>query len=114
MATGASVLAAQGVLHQPFAIPESSCETGQTIYAHEDSSKQVLDPRVAYIMDQIMSNDSNRALIFGMGTILTVPGLPRGREDRNVRQLCRRVDGRLHAADRRPRSGWATPTGGSR
>jgi penicillin-binding protein 1A len=73
MATGASVLAAQGVLHQPFAI-QSIVREGKTIYAHEDSSKQVLDPRVAYIMAQIMSNDRNHALIFGMGTILNVRG----------------------------------------
>src|SRR4029077_1834097 len=73
MATGASVLAAQGVLHQPFAI-QSIVRDRKTIYAHEDSSKQVLDPRVAYIMAQIMSNDRNHALIFGMGTILNVRG----------------------------------------
>jgi membrane peptidoglycan carboxypeptidase len=73
MATGASVLAAQGTLHQPFAI-QSVVQDGKTIYTHEDSSKQVLDPRVAYIMAQIMSNDRNHALIFGMGTILNVRG----------------------------------------
>ena len=37
MATGASVLAAGGVLHQPFAIT-SVAQNGQTIYTHEDSS----------------------------------------------------------------------------
>jgi len=73
MATGASVLAAQGVLHQPFAI-QSIVQEGKSIYAHEDSSKQILDPRVAYIMAAIMSNDRNHALIFGMGTILNVRG----------------------------------------
>ena len=73
MATGASVLAAQGVLHQPFAI-QTVAKEGKTIYTHEDSSKQVLDPRVAFILAQIMSNDRNHALIFGMGTILNVRG----------------------------------------
>ncbi len=73
MATGASVLAAQGVLHQPFAI-QTVVQEGKTIYTHEDSSKQVLDPRVAFILAQIMSNDRNHALIFGMGTILNVRG----------------------------------------
>jgi len=73
MATGASVLAAQGVLHQPFAI-QSIAQEGKIIYTHEDSSKQILDPRVAYIMAAIMSNDRNHALIFGMGTILNVRG----------------------------------------
>jgi len=73
MATGASVLAAQGVLHQPFAI-QTVVQEGKTIYTHEDSSKQVLDPRVAFILAQIMSNDRNHAVIFGMGTILNVRG----------------------------------------
>ena len=73
MATRASVLAAQGVLHQPFAI-QTVVQEGKTIYTHEDSSKQVLDPRVAFILSQIMSNDRNHALIFGMGTILNVRG----------------------------------------
>jgi penicillin-binding protein 1A len=73
MATGASVLAAQGVLHQPFAYTRVD-RGGQTIFKHQDSSKQVLDPKVAFIMAQIMSNDRNHALIFGMGTDLVVRG----------------------------------------
>ncbi|HET7467173.1 MAG TPA: transglycosylase domain-containing protein [Candidatus Dormibacteraeota bacterium] len=73
MATGASVLAAQGILHTPFAI-QSITQDGKSIYRHQDESKQVLDPRVAYIMASIMSNDRNHALIFGMGTILNIRG----------------------------------------
>jgi membrane peptidoglycan carboxypeptidase len=73
MATAASVLAAQGVLHQPFAISRIE-QYGEMIYAHVVDFKQVLDPRVAYIMAAIMSNDRNHALIFGMGTPLVVPG----------------------------------------
>ena len=73
MATGASVLAAQGVLHQPFAITKID-QFAQTIYTHQVDSKQVLDPRVAFIMAAIMSNDHNHALIFGMGTPLVVRG----------------------------------------
>jgi membrane peptidoglycan carboxypeptidase len=73
MATGASVLAAQGVLHQPFAIGRID-QNGKTIYEHKDQSSLVLDPRVAYIMAAIMSNDNNHALIFGRGTILNIRG----------------------------------------
>ena len=73
MATGASVLAAQGVLHQPFAI--THIEQGQkTIYEHADSAKKVLDPKVAYIMSTMLSKDSNRYLIFGANSLLTMPG----------------------------------------
>ena len=73
MATGASVLAAQGVLHQPFAITRVVSE-GATIFQHTDSSKQVVDPRVAYIRATMMSNDQNRAMIFGRNSLLTLPG----------------------------------------
>jgi len=73
MATAASVLATQGVLHQPFAIARVD-QYGQTIYTHQVDSKQVLDPRVAFIMAAIMSNDRNHALIFGLGTPLVVRG----------------------------------------
>ena len=73
MATGASVLAAQGVLHQPFAISRIE-QLGSVIFTHVVDFKQVLDPRVAFIMAAIMSNDRNHALIFGMGTDLNVRG----------------------------------------
>jgi len=74
MATGASVLAAQGVLHQPYAI-ELITKGDHLVYANQRTpGQQVLDPRVAYIMEQIMSNDNNRAMIFGRNSLLTLPG----------------------------------------
>ncbi len=73
MATGVSVLAAQGTLHQPFAIVGID-QFGRNIYTHQDQSAQVLDPRVAFIMAQIMSNDNNHAVVFGRGTILNISG----------------------------------------
>ena len=73
MATGVSVLAAQGVLHQPFAI-KGIDQYGKTIYTHQDQSSQVIDPKVAFIMAAIMSNDANHAMIFGRGTILNIHG----------------------------------------
>ena len=73
MATGASVLASGGVLHQPFAIARVE-QAGKTIFTHVTTSTQVIDPKVAYIMAAIMSNDANHALIFGRGTILNIKG----------------------------------------
>jgi membrane peptidoglycan carboxypeptidase len=73
MATGASVLASGGVLHQPFAIARVD-QLGKTIFTHATTSTQVVDPKVAYIMAAIMSNDANHALIFGRGTNLNVRG----------------------------------------
>jgi penicillin-binding protein 1A len=73
MATGASVLAAQGVLHPPFAISRIE-RAGKTIYSHVDDGKQVVDPKVAFIMATMLSKDSNRAMIFGRNSQLVVPG----------------------------------------
>ena len=73
MATGASVLAAQGILRQPYAI-ENISRNGTLFYQHKkDDGVQVLDPKVAFIMEQIMSNDNNRAMIFGRHSLLTLP-----------------------------------------
>ena len=77
MATGASVLAAQGVLHQPFAIArvDQVLAQGQkTVYQHKDTAQNALDPKVAYIMSTMMSKDSNREMIFGAHSLLTIPG----------------------------------------
>jgi membrane peptidoglycan carboxypeptidase len=74
MATGASVLATQGLLREPFAI-NLVVQGDRLVYVHQyDPGKRVLDPRVAYIMEQIMSNDNNRAMIFGRNSLLTLPG----------------------------------------
>jgi membrane peptidoglycan carboxypeptidase len=75
MATGASVLAAQGVLHQPTSLASITTADGQPVYKLDPnaSAKQVVDPRVAYIVEQMMSDDSNRAMIFGRGSNLTLP-----------------------------------------
>jgi membrane peptidoglycan carboxypeptidase len=74
MATGASVLATQGLLRQPYAITLVT-RGDELVYMHPfDAGTRVLDPRVAYIMEQIMSNDNNRAMIFGRNSLLTLPG----------------------------------------
>ena len=74
MATGASVLATQGLLRQPFAI-NLVTRGDAMVYMHAyDPGKRAVDPRVAYIMEQIMSNDNNRAMIFGRNSLLTLPG----------------------------------------
>ena len=73
MATGASVLAAQGVLHQPFAISRID-RGGKTVYSHVAGGKQVVDPKVAFIMATMLSKDANRAMIFGRNSQLVIPG----------------------------------------
>ena len=75
MATGASVLAAKGTLRPPYVISSVS-RGGSVVFRHIAglSAKKVLDPRVAFILGQIMSDDTNRRMIFGMGSILTLKG----------------------------------------
>jgi membrane peptidoglycan carboxypeptidase len=76
-ATGAATLAAMGIYHQPFGISKIVTSQGREVQAPWDPAKyakQVVDPRVAFIMAQMLSNDANRALIFGTGSALTLPG----------------------------------------
>src|SRR5437762_1026164 len=62
MATGASVLATQGLLRQPYLIHLIS-RVGQLVYRHEQNpGTRVLDARAAFIMQAIMSNDHTRAM----------------------------------------------------
>ena len=75
MATGASVLGAQGVLHQPFGVTSVQTSDGTEIF-HADPTKtshQAIDPKVGYIMEQIMSNNANRTMIFGANSPLILP-----------------------------------------
>jgi membrane peptidoglycan carboxypeptidase len=75
MATGASVLAAGGLLRQIRSVRTITSPDGISIFKADPNqgAKQAIDPKVAFIMDQIMSDDSNRAAIFGRGSNLTLP-----------------------------------------
>ena len=75
MATGASVLANGGALRQIHGVRTVANPQGGVIYTADANAgmKQVLDPKVAFIMDQIMSDDSNRQAVFGRGSNLTLP-----------------------------------------
>ncbi len=76
MATGTSVLAAQGVLHPPFGIASVKDSAGNEIFKIDPvkTAKQAIDPKAAFIMEQIMSDDSNRSMVFGTGTPLVLNG----------------------------------------
>jgi membrane peptidoglycan carboxypeptidase len=59
----------------PYAYSLITKQSGALVYKHQvDPGKRVLDARVAFIMQQIMSNDNNRAMIFGRNSLLTLPG----------------------------------------
>jgi membrane peptidoglycan carboxypeptidase len=75
-ASGAATLASGGVYHPPFGVESVTSSDGVRMFGAQPdgSARRVLDPRVAFIMQQIMSNDDNRAMIFGRGSALTLPG----------------------------------------
>ena len=77
LADGASTIANLG-MHHP-ATPVSKIMdpgTGQTIYTNDPSKTgiRVVPDNVAYIMDEITSNDANRVQEFGANGLLTIPG----------------------------------------
>jgi membrane peptidoglycan carboxypeptidase len=64
---GIATYADMGVYHSPESILSVTDSHGQVLYAtHANQrARQALDPGVAFIMAQIMSDDQNRCLIFG-------------------------------------------------
>jgi membrane peptidoglycan carboxypeptidase len=64
-----------GAWHQPEAILQVTGPDGVAPYTADPNRgvKQAVDPGLAYIMGDIMSNDQNRALVFGTGTALHLP-----------------------------------------
>src|SRR5919204_953561 len=78
MAQGAQVLAGQGFMRPAHGVDQVASPDGQVLMKRDPNKdgKQVLDPRVAFIMEQIMSDDSNRAMIFGRGSNLTLSDRP--------------------------------------
>ncbi len=73
---GYAMLAAGGVKHEKTAILKVLDKDGKTLEEYQDKATQVLDPQAAYLVTNIMSDDSARAFIFGSGSAVTLPGRP--------------------------------------
>ncbi len=71
-ASAVATYADMGVYHTPQAIMEVTDSHSQVLYEdHPDQrARQAIDPAVAFIMAQIMSDDQNRCLIFGCNSAL--------------------------------------------
>ena len=69
---GMATLADMGVYHTPEAVLQVADSHGGVLYqTHADQrARQAVDPAVAFIMAQIMSDDNNRARIFGYNSPL--------------------------------------------
>ncbi len=69
---GIATYADMGVYHSPQAVLTVTDSHGQVLYQDhpEQRARLAIDPAVAYIMAQIMSDDQNRCLIFGCNSPL--------------------------------------------
>ncbi len=70
--SGIATYADMGVYHSPESVLSVTDSHGQVLYTtHPDQrARLALDPGVAFIMAQIMSDDQNRCLIFGCNSAL--------------------------------------------
>ena len=69
------VFASSGVRHDPVGILKVEDKTGKVMeeWKPTDGNK-VLSPEEAYLMSNILSDDSARALVFSRGSLLAIPG----------------------------------------
>jgi membrane peptidoglycan carboxypeptidase len=75
MAAGASTLAAQGTYRHPQGILKIVAHDGTTLYRYDPGKgSPALTPQVSFIVADMLSNDSNRALAFGRNSDLVIPG----------------------------------------
>jgi membrane peptidoglycan carboxypeptidase len=73
MAQAGSVLADSGILHPARFIITASLN-GRVLPNAVPAAKRVVDPRAAYIMNTMLSNDANRVMEFGAHGLLTLQG----------------------------------------
>jgi membrane peptidoglycan carboxypeptidase len=71
-ATGLSTIADMGVYHAAEGVLKITDASGKVVYAADPDKtrRQAFDPGAAYIEAQILSNNNNRALVFGLNTPL--------------------------------------------
>ncbi|MEI6266524.1 MAG: PBP1A family penicillin-binding protein [bacterium] len=77
MTSAYGVFANQGVKKDTSWFVKIQDSKGKTLDEYTDKTgKQVLDPQVAYIMSNVLSDDSARAQTFGAGSALSLGGRP--------------------------------------
>lgn len=71
------VLANDGIRHRPTSILEIIDSDGEILEKFEiPSGEEVLDPQIAYLVTDIMSDNDARTFIFGPNSSLVLPGRP--------------------------------------
>jgi membrane peptidoglycan carboxypeptidase len=73
MAQAGSIFAAGGMLHPAQFVTAVKDGTGRDLLPPPPAPKQALDPGVAFIVNDILTNDANRQISFGRGSALTLP-----------------------------------------
>jgi penicillin-binding protein 1C len=75
-ADAAAALADLGTFHQPEAILQVTDGAGHVLYRAnpERTARQALDPGAAYIVNQMLSDNSNRQLMYGLSSALHLDG----------------------------------------
>ena len=75
MTSAFGVFGASGVRHEPVAILKVEDSNGKTLFEHKQSrGKEVLEPGVAYIISDILSDNEARSDVFGPNSYLNIPG----------------------------------------
>ncbi|MDQ2960699.1 MAG: transglycosylase domain-containing protein, partial [Candidatus Dormibacteraeota bacterium] len=74
MAQAVTTFADQGRVHPVTFITSVHDISGRQLYSGPGAPKQVMDPGAVYIVNQILTNDRNRQLEFGLGSDLTLTG----------------------------------------
>ena len=73
-----ATIARMGVYKPTATVLEVKNAQGQIINQWKDTSKQVIDPQIAYELADIMSDNAPRVLVFGSGTQGFLPNKPDG------------------------------------
>jgi penicillin-binding protein 1C len=74
LAQAYGAVATGGTLHPTRFLLSVTDASGRELLPPLASGSRVLDPGVAFIVNQMLTDDSNRALVFGQGSDLVVPG----------------------------------------
>jgi membrane peptidoglycan carboxypeptidase len=74
MGQAGAVYATEGVLHPTTYVLQVANDQGKVIYRADPVARRVLSTQVSFIMNTMLSRNSNRLIAFGSDTPLVVPG----------------------------------------
>jgi membrane peptidoglycan carboxypeptidase len=72
--SGYATFATEGVHHQETGILKVLDDQGNTLEQYQDQTSQVMDPQAAYEIDNVLSDNSSRAYVFGANSPMKISG----------------------------------------